>query len=89
MATSASTANSAPLQRSLGGTGVEMKELPLDEWLAELRFSGPCDDEETTGLSPLRFAIIASRADLVAQLLERGADAECRTKQQTKEGMRS
>ena len=74
----------AATSKLLGGTDVDVKELPLDEWLAELRFSGPCDDEETTGLSPLRFAIIASRADLVAQLLERGANAECRTKQQPK-----
>ena len=63
----------------LRGTGVQLPDAPLDEWLAQLRFSGPCDDEKSTGLSPLRFAVIANRADLVAQLLQRGADIECRT----------
>ena len=70
---------SAISSRLLLGTGVHLPDLPLDEWLAEMRFSGACDDEKTTGLSPLRFALVADRADLVAQLLERGADAECRT----------
>ena len=59
--------------RLLSGTGVELPKLPLDEWLAELSWA--VRRRRTTGLSPLRFACIASRRDLVAQLLEQGADA--------------
>ena len=39
--------------RLLRGTGVELPKLPLAAWLVEMRFSGACDDETTTGLSPL------------------------------------
>ena len=54
----------------LEGTGVHNPELPLHEWLAELRFTSALDEtgKKRSGLTPLRFAVIANRADLVAQV---------------------
>ena len=59
------------------GTAVDLPKLPLDAWLAQLRFSTVTDEERTSGLSPLRFAVVSNRADLVEELLARGADVEC------------
>ena len=71
---------SAITNRLLSGTGVTVPELPLAEWLAQMRFSGVHDEEDRSGLSPLRFAIIADRADLVRELLDQGAAIEIRSK---------
>ena len=62
----------------LHGTGVDVPELPLDEWLTTLRLSD-VHDGESEGLSPLRYAVYANRADLVRQLIDMDADVECRT----------
>lgn len=65
----------------LDGTGVAPPKLPLAEWLAALRFASVHDEEEgprATGLSPLRFAVVADRPDLVEEMLGLGADVECR-----------
>jgi len=48
---------------------------PLDEWMKSLRFQS-VDDGKASGLTPLRFAILAGRRDLVRSLLERNADVE-------------
>ena len=68
----------AKSNRLLAGTGTQRPDLPLDEWLAALRFGGPLEEQGRTGLSPLRFAIIANRADLVAELIALGSDVEDR-----------
>ena len=59
----------------LHGTGVSLPEEPLDAWLSKLRFDSATDGAKS-GLTPLRFAVIADRADLVRELLDRGADVE-------------
>ena len=59
----------AMTKKLLDGCGAQTPSLPLDEWLKELRFTTTVD-EAKSGLSPLRFAVIAQRVDLVAQILE-------------------
>lgn len=62
-------------RRLLYGTGVEQPNEPLGDWLARLRFCS-IHDGVASGLTPLRYAVIAERADLVEQLLEQGVDIE-------------
>ena len=50
------------------------QEDTLAEWLAAMKFSSVTEDEASTGLSPLFYAVYAGRVDLVAQLLDAGAD---------------
>ena len=66
--------------RLLSGTGLTVPDLPLDEWLEQMRFSCVHDEEDGSGHSPLRFAIVADRADLVREFLAQGALIEIRSK---------
>jgi ankyrin repeat protein len=59
----------------LYGLGTSVPEEPLEEWMATMRFEGVHDGAKE-GLTPLRFAVIADRIDLVQQLLDAGADVE-------------
>ena len=45
---------------------------PLDEWMATMRF-GAVDDGRRSGLTPLKFAVLAERLDLARDLIARGA----------------
>ena len=69
----------AMTNKLLEGTGVQEPEMPLEEWLQQMRFSST-DDEKDSGLTPLRYAVIANRADLVRQLIDQGADVEAPVK---------
>ena len=63
----------------LDGTGHDVpQEEKLAQWLEAMRFTSPLDGEATTGMSPLLFAVLANRTDLVAQLLDLGASTELR-----------
>ena len=64
----------------LHGTGVRIDDEPLDAWLKMMRFQSPRDEEGNrgSGCTPLRFAIVANRPDLVQALLDTGADFESR-----------
>lgn len=64
----------------LEGTGVSTPREALDDWLAAMRFSSPTEDEQTTGYSPLLFAVLGDRVDLASQLLDLGADLNVRLK---------
>lgn len=59
----------------LKGTGTVMAEGSLQEWMHSMRFVTVHDGAET-GLTPLRFACMAGRADLMRELLEQGAALE-------------
>ena len=48
-------------------------EASLEEWMAAMRFES-VHDNKRSGLTPLRFAVLAGRVDLVKQLLDAGAD---------------
>ena len=50
---------------------------PLDEWLRLMRFSSLADGTKT-GLTPLRFAVLAGRVDLAREILAAGADVQAR-----------
>ena len=61
----------------LNGTGAEnmAPRESLDEWMATMQFNSVRDGlNQKGGITPLRYAAIACRPDLVAALLERGAD---------------
>ena len=53
----------AMTNKLVDGCGAQTPSLPLDAWLKELRFTTMVD-EAKSGLSPLRFAVIAQRVDL-------------------------
>ena len=59
----------------LHGLGTAVTEEPLDSWMATMKFDGVHDGSKE-GLTPLRFAVMADRVDLVKELLDRGADVE-------------
>ena len=61
----------APAKAALGGS--------LPEWMDLLQFRS-VHDGAATGLTPLRFACLAGRADLVKELLDAGADIHARLK---------
>ena len=48
---------------------------PLDAWLNRMQFSSPTDGRRS-GLTPLRFAVLARRGDLASELIAAGADVE-------------
>ena len=50
------------------------KEQPYAEWMREMRFESVHDSARSTGITPIFYAILAGRRDLVCALLERGAD---------------
>ena len=59
----------------LKGTGTIETEPTLEAWLQAMKFSSAHDGAKT-GLTPLRFASLAGRADLVKDLLDLGASVE-------------
>jgi len=62
--------------RLLEGTGCEVEQpKSLSDFLSHLRFDGP-RDQERSGNSPLRMAVLSTRLDLTEQLLVAGADVE-------------
>ena len=70
---------SAMRSHLLQGTDFPIKRIEsLDEWLAELEFFGDVNEGTKSGWSPLMYAVFAGRTDLVAQLLDRGADPKVR-----------
>ena len=59
----------------LDGTGIFPPEEPYTAWMAAMRFESVSDGKKSkSGLTPLFFAVLAGRKDLVAALLERHAD---------------
>ena len=65
----------------LDGCGVaEPAPEPYDEWMAAMHFKTAKDKSRGTGVTPLYYAIMAGRADLVDTLLERGAKMDCNCK---------
>ena len=59
----------------LDGTGIFPPEEPYTAWMAAMRFESVNDGKKSkSGLTPLFFAVLAGRKDLVAALLERHAD---------------
>ena len=61
--------------RLLDGTGIVPPEESYSEWMATMRFESINDGKSSkSGLSPLYFAVMAGRKDIVAALLERGAN---------------
>ena len=61
----------------LNGTGAEptVPKQGLDEWMKTMRFTTVHDErKKRDGITPLRYAAIGNRPDLVTALLERGAD---------------
>ena len=65
----------------LHGTGVSQPQQPLEAWLTAMKFSGVHDGEKD-GLTPLRFAIVANRVDLVKELLDAGSDVHVRVRKE-------
>jgi hypothetical protein len=59
----------------LKGTGTIEIEPTLEAWLQAMRFSS-ANDGAKSGLTPLRFASLAGRLDLVRELLDRGVSVE-------------
>ena len=65
----------------LEGTGIAVPEEPYSAWMATMRFESVHDGKKSkSGLTPLYYAVLAARKDLVAALLERGADLRARGK---------
>lgn len=66
--------------RMLEGT-VEEREAPetMDAWMASMRFTSPRDGERS-GWSPLRFAMMAGREDIMRSLLQSRASVESRVR---------
>lgn len=58
----------------LAGTGLSVPEEPFQDWMATMRFESVNDSRTTTGITPLLYAAMAGRKDIVAALLDRGAD---------------
>ena len=62
--------------RLLAGTGVAVPaDATLASWMVKMRFTS-VHDGQRTGLTPLRFAVLEGRLDLVTQLLDLGAHIE-------------
>ena len=60
---------------TLEGTGYPVtRQETMREWLDAMRFDSPTQDEDTTGYSPLVFAVMADRVDIASALLDAGAD---------------
>ena len=64
--------------RLLEGTGAAVEVEPtLDEWMAAMRFRSPREGE-ATGLTPLFFAALGLRSDLIAALCDLGVPVDGR-----------
>ena len=67
----------ASTARLLEGTDIRVEPEPFTTWMAAMRFESVHDGKKT-GLTPLFFALLAIRRDLVAELLDRGAEIDLR-----------
>ena len=68
------------LPKLLRGTGADEAlppPEPLDAWMAAMRF-GAADEGRRSGLTPLKFAVLAERLDLARDLIARGASVHRR-----------
>ena len=62
----------------LDGCGLEREEdEAYDDWMATMRFESATDNVEGSGQTPLHFAVMSGRADLVSTLLDKGAPIDC------------
>jgi hypothetical protein len=64
------------------GTGVEVAHESFDDWMESMRFVSVSDEATTSGATPLHYAALSHRVDLVQALLARGASPTvgfCRT----------
>ncbi|CAE8634602.1 unnamed protein product [Polarella glacialis] len=60
----------------LDGTGLPSEpQLSFEEWMRDMKFHSACDGE-STGWTPLRFALYDGRCDVALALLEQGADVQ-------------
>ncbi|CAE8619853.1 unnamed protein product [Polarella glacialis] len=60
----------------LDGTGLPSEpQLSFEEWMRAMKFHSACDGE-STGWTPLRFALYDGRCDVAMALLEQGADVQ-------------
>ncbi|CAE8700076.1 unnamed protein product [Polarella glacialis] len=60
----------------LVGTGLPSElQLSFEEWMRAMKFHSACDGE-STGWTPLRFALYDGRCDVALALLEQGADVQ-------------
>ncbi|CAE8621078.1 unnamed protein product [Polarella glacialis] len=60
----------------LDGTGLPSEpQLSFEEWMRVMKFHSACDGE-STGWTPLRFALYDGRCDVALALLEQGADVQ-------------
>ncbi len=63
---------------------LEAVEEPYEDWMRAMRFRSASDDAQSTGLTPLHFAVMTGRVDLVAALLNHGAPIECAAKRENR-----
>ncbi|CAE8657554.1 unnamed protein product [Polarella glacialis] len=60
----------------LDGTGLPSEpQMSFEEWMRAMKFHSACDGE-STGWTPLRFALYDGRCDVALALLEQGADVQ-------------
>ncbi|CAE8635827.1 unnamed protein product [Polarella glacialis] len=60
----------------LDGTGLPSEpQLSFQEWMRAMKFHSACDGE-STGWTPLRFALYDGRCDVALALLQQGADVQ-------------
>ena len=71
----------------LFGTGQPVAREPLDEWMRLMQFHSVDGDavSKRHGITPLYYAVMSNRADLVAQLLDQGASLTSRVRKPTKD----
>ena len=58
----------------LQGTGLAPAEESFDSWMNSMRFETVRDNERSTGLTPLFYAVAAGRTDLAEAMIAEGAD---------------
>lgn len=70
----------------LAGTGYPVTHEPLDAWLTKMHFESVAGDRASTkyGLTPLYYAVMSCRPDLVGMLLDHGANIASRIPKATK-----
>ena len=65
----------------LDGCGVILPDPePFEQWMATMRFKTPTDNVRGSGITPLYYAVMSGRTDLVEALLDRGAPIACTCK---------
>ena len=61
------------------GMAEDTEVASTEEWLAAMRFKGAAELEDATGLSPLHYAVLAGRVDIVDELIAKEASIEAVT----------